>query len=997
MSDKKITELPLASAVNASDVSVLVNNGTDYQFAFSSLLQLIGSSLTVGANISFGTTLPQNTAGKNGDVFINTSTATFAQKISGAWTVVYTLPVSGGTTDGTVLYGIGVPSPLTGNNNDTYINTGTGVFYKKSSGTWSQVFSMQTGPAGAPGSPGANGTNGTNGFSILSGTTNPSNIGTGVNGDFYINTTTYILFGPKSAGVWGSGVSLIGNGVPIGGTTSQVMSKVSDDDFDIEWTDKFAGLNEDIITDALGYTPEDANNKGSANGYASLDGSGKVPSSQLPSYVDDVIEVVNLSSLPASGETGKIYITLDTNFEYRWSGSTYIRLVASPGSTDALTEGTTNLYFTVDRARNTNSATSPIFYNTNTGVISSQAATSVQNGYLSSADWTNFNNKQTALLGTGLVKSTAGVISYDTNNYNSGSGTAGYITKYSAANTQTQTAAPIYETQGRIGIGHITPASGTLVHISSGSAMPLRISTTAADVAQFIANNNYGGFRVATVGSGGPGAGVPYIALATGAAADGSSLGTQRAYFAYNQNVANTASLGYGSGTDAIVWITSGTGVGNVLIGSAINNTASNKLQVTGSVGITSLTASQPVFTDANKTLVSMAVIPAANGGAGNINGLLKANGSGMVSQALVGVDYLEPSALSGYLPLTAGSGNPLTDTLFGTNINLAGGIDASSGQISAFRVVSSYFIPTGNIGSAGGTYIGGHTNGNAITISAGNEYEAVGTIYLSAVGGFLEAQSTMSLSSDKGVVIGGADITTNADRISPMLTFAQSEDVEDEEWHFSNNWRFRNDQPNYGYFSLQMANYGSTVFGDILTFTPYGHRAKFINQVEAKVFIPTGDYGAAGGKYIGGSDSTIDILVPGNTENGSINLYSYDMGGSSSGSISIRSGYETQGAYLGIHPLYFSRDSGIGKEDSRMWRILIDPANEYGSFALQQATSQALPPTFADVLKFDKNKNAAFSGNITASTSFIAKSPDGTIYKLTPPNGGGAATWVAV
>lgn len=202
MSDKKITELPLASAVNANDVSVLVNNGTDYQFAFSSLLQLIGSSLTVGANITFGTTLPQNTAGKNGDVFINTTTASFAQKISGTWTLVYTLPASGGTTDGTVLYGIGVPSSLTGNNNDTYINTGTGIFYKKITGVWNQVFSMQTGPAGEPGVPGANGSNGTNGFSILSGTTNPSNISTGVNGDFYINTTTYILFGPKTAGNW---------------------------------------------------------------------------------------------------------------------------------------------------------------------------------------------------------------------------------------------------------------------------------------------------------------------------------------------------------------------------------------------------------------------------------------------------------------------------------------------------------------------------------------------------------------------------------------------------------------------------------------------------------------------------------------------------------------------------------------------------------------------------------------------------------------------------
>lgn len=77
---------------------------------------------------------------------------------------------------------------------------------------------------------------------------------------------------------------------------------------------------------ALGFTPENSANKGIANGYASLDGAGKVPSTQLPSYVDDVVEVANFAALPATGETGKIYITLDTNFVYRWSGSVYVKI-----------------------------------------------------------------------------------------------------------------------------------------------------------------------------------------------------------------------------------------------------------------------------------------------------------------------------------------------------------------------------------------------------------------------------------------------------------------------------------------------------------------------------------------------------------------------------------------------------------------------------------------------------------------------------------------------
>ena len=76
--------------------------------------------------------------------------------------------------------------------------------------------------------------------------------------------------------------------------------------------------------------------KGVASGIATLDSAGKVPSSQLPSYVDDVIEGYYSSSKfyntkgsdgtysgEIVGETGKIYVDLNTNKTYRWSGSAY--------------------------------------------------------------------------------------------------------------------------------------------------------------------------------------------------------------------------------------------------------------------------------------------------------------------------------------------------------------------------------------------------------------------------------------------------------------------------------------------------------------------------------------------------------------------------------------------------------------------------------------------------------------------------------------------------
>ena len=62
-----------------------------------------------------------------------------------------------------------------------------------------------------------------------------------------------------------------------------------------------------------------------AGGVCTLDGGSKVSSTYLPSYVDDVLEYANLAGFPGTGETGKIYVALDTNNVYRWSGSVYVQ------------------------------------------------------------------------------------------------------------------------------------------------------------------------------------------------------------------------------------------------------------------------------------------------------------------------------------------------------------------------------------------------------------------------------------------------------------------------------------------------------------------------------------------------------------------------------------------------------------------------------------------------------------------------------------------------
>lgn len=68
---------------------------------------------------------------------------------------------------------------------------------------------------------------------------------------------------------------------------------------------------------------------GKAGGLATLGDDGKVPTSQLPSYVDDVLEYADYDSLPTTGEAGKIYVTLDDGKTYRWGGTAYAEISAS--------------------------------------------------------------------------------------------------------------------------------------------------------------------------------------------------------------------------------------------------------------------------------------------------------------------------------------------------------------------------------------------------------------------------------------------------------------------------------------------------------------------------------------------------------------------------------------------------------------------------------------------------------------------------------------------
>jgi hypothetical protein len=91
----------------------------------------------------------------------------------------------------------------------------------------------------------------------------------------------------------------------------------------------------------------------------------------LPSFVDDVQEFASYATLSAAtGESGKLYVTVDTRKLWRWSGTGYVEIASSPGSTDSVTEGSTNLYYTNARA----SAAAPVqSVNGKTGAVTIEA------------------------------------------------------------------------------------------------------------------------------------------------------------------------------------------------------------------------------------------------------------------------------------------------------------------------------------------------------------------------------------------------------------------------------------------------------------------------------------------------------------------------------------------------------------------------------------------------------------------------------------------------
>jgi hypothetical protein len=113
---------------------------------------------------------------------------------------------------------------------------------------------------------------------------------------------------------------------------------------------------------------------------------GKVPSVNLPSYVDDVLEFATLADFPTQGEAGKIYIAIDTNLSYRWATSVYVQISSAAGVVSVaalnITTNGNDVSSTV-----ANSTTAPVI------TLNLPTANATSRGALSATDWNTFNSK----------------------------------------------------------------------------------------------------------------------------------------------------------------------------------------------------------------------------------------------------------------------------------------------------------------------------------------------------------------------------------------------------------------------------------------------------------------------------------------------------------------------------------------------------------------------------------------------------------------------------
>ena len=285
-----------------------------------------------------GSGVPTNAVGEVSDYYRDTATNLIYYRAALGWEPVPSLIPTPDGVGTNWLFGTGAPDNGIGSANDYYRDDANGSVYRKHAvNGWEAKGSLDF--------------IGVYGVQWGEGTGAPANIPSLNNlpaGSFYLDVSTSDIYYKDNTLTWsnkgqlGSG----GNSVIVvdsltSTSTTSALSANQGNALDsrlssVEGTQSSYG---DIVTyNASDFVSSESLTTQLTDKAALVEG--KVPANQLPSYVDDVLEYANLASFPATGETGKLYIALDTNLIYRWTGSTY----ASTSSALALGETTTTAY-----------------------------------------------------------------------------------------------------------------------------------------------------------------------------------------------------------------------------------------------------------------------------------------------------------------------------------------------------------------------------------------------------------------------------------------------------------------------------------------------------------------------------------------------------------------------------------------------------------------------------------------------------------------------------
>ena len=215
------------------------------------------------------------------------------------WVVVPAFTPNPDGVGTTWIHGTGAPLNTLGSDTNYYYDDADKIVYYKDAGTWAAKGSLDF--------IGVYGVQWGNGSGAPANTPQLNNLPAS---SFYLDVLTSDIYFKNLSLQWELKGQLGGG---TGGSVTVVDNLTS-----TSTTDALSAAQGKVLNDALA-------NK------CPLDISGKVPSANLPSYVDDVVEYANLAAFPVTGETGKIYVAIDTDAIYRWSGSAYFSLGSSGG------------------------------------------------------------------------------------------------------------------------------------------------------------------------------------------------------------------------------------------------------------------------------------------------------------------------------------------------------------------------------------------------------------------------------------------------------------------------------------------------------------------------------------------------------------------------------------------------------------------------------------------------------------------------------------------